>query len=192
MKQFTILAFTLWTSVLLGQDLGKGIHKGQKHPFTICYFTYTDSKIEVEYFFQKGGQIFGHIPAKRLEVNMESFETKPAYISGDDSITVFVKADHYLIRRKGSDNIKVYKSIDTESEITTLRNRNALFSFSQNLYAEYKTTPNFDQQRFWDKLHSYNLDNFVKLDNEEFTKRLDQTRNDIKKNGYNKVYKTWR
>jgi hypothetical protein len=182
MRQITILAFTLWTSVLLGQDLGKGIHKGQKLPFTICYFTYTDSKIEVEYFFQKGEQIFGHIPAKTLQINMESFSTKPAYKSKDDSITVFVKSDYYLIKRKGSDNIKVYRSSDKESEITTLRNRNRLFSFSQNLYDEYKTTPNFNQKRFWDKLHSYNLDNFVNLDNREFNKRLGQTRDDLKTN----------
>lgn len=63
----------------------------------------------------------------------------------------------------------------------TLRNRNRLFSFSQKLYNEYKVRPNFDQQKFWDKLHSYDLDKYISLDNEKFNAKLDKTRADLKK-----------
>ncbi|MCE2786816.1 MAG: hypothetical protein ACK44P_09930 [Bacteroidota bacterium] len=66
MRQILLIATILWTTNSFGQTLEEGIYKGQKMPFTICYLTYTDSTIEVEYFFQKGGQIFGHIPAKKL------------------------------------------------------------------------------------------------------------------------------
>ncbi|MBK7853940.1 MAG: hypothetical protein IPJ79_02680 [Bacteroidetes bacterium] len=177
-----LIATILWTTTSFGQTLEKGIYKGQKLPFTICYLTYSDSTIEVEYFFQKGGQIFGHIPAKKLEIGIESFATKPAFKSQDDSIMVFIKTDHYLIKRKGSDKVKVYKSADTQRTITTLRNRNILFSFSQRLFDEYKVKPDFDQQKFWDKLHSYNLDRYITLDNEKFNAKLDETRADLKKN----------
>ncbi len=182
MRQLLLIATILWTTTSFGQTLGKGIYKGQKLPFTICYLTYSDSTIEVEYFFQKGGQIFGHIPATKLEIGMESFATKPAFKSQDDSIMVFIKRDHFLIKRKGLDKVKVYKSADTQTTITTLRNRNKLFSFSQKLYDEYKVRPDFDQQKFWDKLHSYDLDKYITLDNDKFNKKLDETRADLKKN----------
>src|SRR5690606_17876558 len=106
MRHILLIATILWTTTSVGQTLGKGIYKGQKMPFTICYLTYTDSTLEVEYFFQKGGQIFGHIPA----IKLESFATKPAFKSQDDSLKVFIKTDHFLIKRKGSDKVKVYKS----------------------------------------------------------------------------------
>ena len=182
MRQIFLIATILWATTSVGQALEKGIYKGQKLLFTICYLTYTDSTIEVEYFFQKGGQIFGHIPSKKLQINMESFATKPAFKSQDDSITVFIKTDHFLIKRKGSDKVRVYKSADTQTTITTLRNRNRLFSFSQGLFDEYKVKPNFDQQKFWDKLHSYDLDKYVTLDNENFNSKLNETRDDFKKN----------
>jgi hypothetical protein len=182
MRQIFLIAAILWTTISVGQTLEKGVYKGQKLPFTICYLTYTDSTIVVEYFFQKGGQIFGHIPAKKLEMGMESFVTKPAFKSQDDSITVFVKTDHYLIKRKGSYNVKVYKSADTQTAITTLRNRNRLFSFSQGLFDEYNVRPNFDEQKFWTKLHSYDLDKYITLDNEKFNTKLNETRADLKKN----------
>ena len=182
MRQILLISTILWTTISVGQTLGKGIYKGQKLPFTICYLTYTDSTLEVEYFFQKGGQIFGHIPAKKLEIGMESFPTRPALKSQDDSITIFIKTDHFLIKLKGSDNIKVYKSADTQTTIATLRNRNRLFSFSQRLFDEYKVRPNFDQQNFWDKFDSYQLDKYVTLDNEKFNAILDETLADFKKN----------
>jgi len=182
MRQIILILAFFGTTISFGQTLGKGIYKGQKLPFTICFLTYTDSIIEVEYFFQKGGQIFGHIPAKKLEIEMESIATKPAFKSQDDSITVFIKTDHFLIKRKGSDKVKVYKSADTKTAITTLRNRNRLFSFSQRLFDEYKVRPNFDEQKFWAKLHSYDLDKHVTLDNEIFNTKLNETREDFKKN----------
>jgi hypothetical protein len=182
MRQILLIGTILWTTISVGQTLEKGIYKGQKLPFIICYLTYTDSTLEVEYFFQKGGQIFGHIPAKKLEMGMESFATKPTFKSQDDSITVFIKTDYYLIKRKGSDKVKVYKSADTQTTITTLRNKNRLFSFSQKLFDEYKVRPNFDEQKFWTKLHSYDLDKYITLDNEKFNTKLDETRADLKKN----------
>jgi ABC-type transport system involved in cytochrome bd biosynthesis fused ATPase/permease subunit len=113
---------------------------------------------------------------------MESFATKPAFKSNDDSITVFIKADHFLIKHKGSGKVKVYKSADTQTTITTLRNRNRLFSFSQRLFDEYKVKPNFDEQKLWTKLRSYDLDKYITLDNEKFNAKLDETRADLKKN----------
>ncbi len=182
MRQILLISAILWTTNLVGQTLGKGVYKGQKLPSIICYLSYTDSTIEVEYFFQKGEQIFGHIPAKKLEMVMESFATKPALKSHYDSITVFIKIDHILIKRKGSDKVKVYKSADTQTAITSLRNRNRLFSFSQKLFDEYKVRPNFDEQKFWSKLHSYDLDKYITLDNEKFNAKLNETRADISKN----------
>jgi hypothetical protein len=182
MRHILLLLTILWGTTSVGQTLGKGIYKGQKLPFTICYLSYTDSTIEVEYFFQKGGQIFGHIPAKKLEIGMESFATKPAFKSQDDSIMAYIKADHFLVKRKGSDKVKVYNSADTQATITTLRNRNRLFSFSQKLYDEHKVRPNFDQQKFWDKLHSYELDKYISLDSEKFNAKLNETRADLNKN----------
>lgn len=113
---------------------------------------------------------------------MESFATKPAFKSQDDSINVFIKTDQFLIKHKGSDKVKVYISADTHTTITTLRNRNRLFSFSQRLFDEYKVKPNFDEQKFWDKLHSYDLDKYINLDNEIFNKKLDETYADLNKN----------
>jgi len=184
MRQIFFIVTLLWVTTSIGQTLEKGNYKGQKLPFTICYLTYSDSTIEVEYFFQKGGQIFGHIPAKKLQIGMESFASKPVFKSLDDSIMVFIKKDHFLIKRKGSGKVKVYKTADTHTIIETLRNRNRLFLFSQRLFDEYKTIPNFDKQKFWDKYNSYNLDKYIGLDNEKFNKKLDETRDDFKK--------TWR
>lgn len=144
--------------------------------------TYTDSTIEVEYFSQKGGQIFGHIPAKKLQIGIESFATKPAFKSQDDSIMVFIKKDHFLIKRKGSDKVKVYKSTNNQTTIRTLQNRNRLFYFSQKLYDEYKVRQNFDQQKFWDKFHSYHLEDYITLDNEKFNAKLNETRANLEKN----------
>ena len=70
MRQLVLIALVFWTTTIFGQDLGKGTYRGQKLPFIICYLTYNDSTIEVEYFFQKGGQIFGHIQTKKLEMGM--------------------------------------------------------------------------------------------------------------------------
>lgn len=181
MRQIFLIATIFLTTTLVGQTLSNGIYKGKKLPFAICYFTFTDSTIEVEYFFEKGRQIFRHIPAKKLEIGMESFATKPVFKSEDDSITVFFKIDHFIIKRKGLGKVKVYKSVDTQKTITTLRNRNKLFSFSQILFEEYKVRPNFDEQKFWDKLHSFNLDKYISLDNEKFNTKLDETRNAFKK-----------
>ena len=182
MRQPLVIIFFLWTAAIFGQTLEKGIFKGEKLPFTICYLTYSDSTIEVEYFAQKGGQIFGHTPSKKLEMGMESFATKPIFKSIDDSISVYLKSDHYLIKRKGSDKIKVYKSKDSQTEISTLRNRNRLFTFSQSLYNEFEVRPNFDKQKFWDKLNSYGLDKYVYLGNFEFNRKLNETKDDFKKN----------
>ena len=182
MRQIIITAAILWTSFAIGQTLEKGIYKGQKLPFTICYLTYCDSTIEVEYFFQKGGQILGHVPAKKIQIGMESIAIKQAFKSQDDSLTILIKTDHFLVKRKGSDKVKVYKSVDTHATITALRNRNKLFSFSQLLYDEYKIKPNFDEQKFWDKLHSYNLEKYLTLENEKFNRKLDETLVEIKKN----------
>ena len=179
-RNIFIIIFLLSATTSFGQNLEKGIYKGKKLPFTICYLTHTNSTIEVEYFFEKGGQIFGHIPAKKLEIASSS--TKPALKSQDDSIKVFIRSDHFLIKRKGLGKAKVYKSTDTKQTVVTLRNQNRLYSVSQNLYNEYQLRPNFDQQRFWDKLHSYNLDEYIILNNEKFNAKIEETVAEMKKN----------
>lgn len=177
-----LISILLWTNALLGQTSEKGIYRGQKTSLFICYLTYNDSTIEVEYFNQKGGQIFGHIPAKKLVYNMESSPTRPMFKTTDDSIHVYSKKNYYKVESEKMGKIKVYKTADTQADISTIRNRNKLFRFSQNLYDEFKVKPNFDQQQFWDKLKSYELDKYVTLDNKEFNRKLDETREDITKN----------
>jgi len=182
MRLILLLASFIWTTTSVGQSLKKGIYKGQKFPFTICYLSLTDSTIEVEYFFQKSGQIFGHLPVKKLKLGTEHFSKKASLKSLDDSIKVFAKADYFLIKRKGFGRIKVHKSVETETTIAILRNRNRLFSFSHDLYDEFKVKPDFDQQKFTNKFGSYKLDEYLNLDSAEFNKKLDETRDDIIKN----------
>lgn len=177
-----LISILLWTSILLGQTPEKGIYRGQKTSLFICYLTYNDSTIEVEYFNYKAGQIFGHLPAKKLVYNMESSPTRPIFKTTDDSICVYSKKNYYKVDSKNMGKIKVYKTTDTQSDISTLRNRNKLFRFSHDLYDEFKVKPNFDDQQFWNKLHSYELDKYLKLDNKEFINKLKETRDDIKKN----------
>lgn len=181
--KFLIYLFFFFSTVSLkAQTIGKGVYHGQNLPFEICYFTYNDSTIEVEYFFQKGGQIFGHIPPEKLERGLDSFSSKPIFKSVDDSIMISNRPDHYLIKRKGSGKIKVYKSNDEEIDIITLRNRNRLFAFSHSLYNELNTRDGFDEQKFWNKFNSYQLKQFLKSNPLEFNKKLEEVRIDIKNN----------
>ena len=181
MKQIVPIIFVLMISInLFGQDLGKGVYMGKGLPFTICYLTYSDSIVEVEYFYEKGSQIFGQTVVKELEYGMESFSTKPIFLSQDDSIKVFVKSDYFLVKREGHEKIKVYKSSDTEVDIRTLRNRNKLFSFSQKLFKENSERPNFESQKFWDELNSYGLDNETRLTEKQFEEKLSQAEIKIK------------
>ena len=176
----TIAAFLTVTLNVFGQNLEKGIYMGKGLPFTICYLTYSDSILKVEYFYEKGGQIFGHSPAKRLEYGMESFSTKPIFISKDDSINVYAKTEYFLIIREGHEKIKVYKSKDTNDDIQTLRNRHKLFSVAQNLYRVNKDRANFDSQKFWDEFNSYNLDEQTKLTENQFDEKLKEAEIKIK------------
>ncbi len=181
MNKIFLIATLLCATSCLGQTLGKGIYLGNKSPFTICYLSYTNSTIEVEYFYQKGGQIFGHKPAKKLEVVMESFSSKPEFKSKDDSIMVFNKSDHYLIKNKGTVNVKVYKSSDdiNQTSITTLRNRYRLFLFSQKLFDECKVKLNYDDKKFHDFLNSYELEKYIAIDNDKFIEKLNETSADF-------------
>ncbi len=160
--------------------MDKGIYVGKELPFTICYLTYTDSIIEVEYFYEKGGQVFGHSMAKNLEVGIKSFSTKPILLSPDDSVKVFVKSDHYLVIREGHEKIKVYKSNDTNNKIRTLRNRHKLFSVAQKLHRENKDRANFDSQKFWEKFNSYGLENETALPENQFDEKLKEAELKIK------------
>ena len=181
MKQILTNLFFLTVSIsLFGQNLEKGIYVGKGHPNTICYLTYSDSIIEVEYFYEKGSQVFGHTSAKKLEYGMESFSTKPIFVSKDDSIKVFMKSDHYLVKREGYEKIKVYKSSSTPADIRILRNRNTLFSFSQKLYNENRNQANFESQKFWNEFNSYGLENKTNLSEIQFDKKLMEAETKIK------------
>lgn len=181
MRQILILAFLFTVSFgVFGQGLDKGIYVGKGFPYTICYLTYTDSIIEVEYFYEKGSQIFGHSVAKKLEFGMESFSTKPIFLSPDDSVKVFIKSNHYLVKREGHEKIKVYKSSETKDDIQTLRNRNKLFSFAQKLHRDNKDRANFESPKFWDEFNSYGLDNEIGLTEVQFNVKLKEAEIKIK------------
>ncbi|MBL4561853.1 MAG: hypothetical protein JKX79_12810 [Labilibaculum sp.] len=182
MKAFTLSLFIILSLNSFGQSFEKGIYRGNKLPFEVCYFTYTDSIIEVEYFYEKAGEIFGHIPSKKLVLGMESFATKPAYISSDDSLTVYFKKDHFLIKRLGFGKIKVCNIKSQKSEIRNLRNKNRLFVFSHELHKELKLKPRFDDKAFWEKLHSYGLEKETLLEENEFSEKIVNVREEMKKN----------
>ena len=44
MKQITLILLLFLTISSIGQNLEKGIYRGQKLPFSICYLTYNDLK----------------------------------------------------------------------------------------------------------------------------------------------------
>ncbi|MEQ1732380.1 MAG: hypothetical protein ABL940_01840 [Bacteroidia bacterium] len=182
MRYLFLVVTILWVTISPGQTLDKGIYKGQKLPFLICYLTYADSVIEVEYFCQKGQQIFGHIPAKRIQIGFKSFASKQTFKAQDGSITVRSKEDRFLIISKVTGKVRMYKSEDTQTSIIILRNRNKLFSFSQNLWKEHSVKLNFDNEKFWAKLNSYHLDTYLSLDNEKFNTKLDEIRTDFNEN----------
>ncbi|MFL5729434.1 MAG: hypothetical protein ACJ75J_08090 [Cytophagaceae bacterium] len=140
----------------------------------------------MEYFYRKGGQIFTHIPAKRLIFNMESSPTRPVFKSADDSISVFFKSDHFLIKRKnrgknGAEKFKVYKSTKTARDITVLRNKHSLFLFTHSLYEEFKGKAGFDSQQFHKKLETYEIEKYLTLENTAFKDKLTQWKDDFRK-----------
>jgi len=188
MRQIASVIFFLMIIKSYGQTLDKGIYRGQKLPFEICYMTCNDSIIEVEYFFQKSGHIFGHLPSEKLLINMESFSTKPVYKSPDDSVLVYLKSDCYLIKRKGSGKIKVFKTTDTRKDIYTLRNRYNLFRFSQDLHNEFKLRDGFNDKEFWENLNSYGLEKYTTIDSIDFNLKLMQTKDEILKTSANMPY----
>jgi len=181
-RQIALVLFFLMMIKSYGQTLDKGIYRGQKLPFEICYMTCNDSTIEVEYFYQKSGQIFGHVPSEKLLINMESFSTKPVYKSTDNSVLVYLKTDCYLIKRKGSAKIKVFKTTDSKTDIYTLRNRYNLYRFSQDLHNEFKLRDGFNDKEFWDNFKSYELEKFTTIDPIDFNIKLMQTKDEILKN----------
>lgn len=183
MKQILTFIFSVWVSLtLFSQDAAKGIYVGQGLPFTICYLTYTDSVLEVEYFYEKASQVFAHTPAKKLAFGMESFSTKPIFVSKDDSIHVFTKKGYYLVKRKGREKMKVFKTTQTVDDIRVLKNRCRLHSYSQRLFRENKGRPNFDTQQFWNQLHSFHLDEQTTLSEEKFEQKLQEITFQLKKN----------
>lgn len=110
-------------------QVGKGIYQGQNEPFKRCYLTYTDSIVEIEYFYLKGGQIFGHTPAKKLI----KADNGHIFKSHDDSIKVSQKDKILLVRTKGcSGKIKLYPSSVSSKEIDELRKRNREFRTYQD------------------------------------------------------------
>ncbi|AMM51131.1 hypothetical protein TH61_07975 [Rufibacter sp. DG15C] len=142
----------------------------------ICYFTQTDSVLEVEYFYEKGGHIFGHLPAKQLQPTAATSSRKPAFTSLDHRIKIFREKDYYLIKRKGGPRMKVYKTLETAADIAVVRNRNRLFALSHKLHKELIDTPGFEEQSFWKKWNSFNLQEQVTLDNAAFSKKLEAAR----------------
>lgn len=123
MKLFLITLLTLSSSVLFAQSSNYRIYKGQSTSLFVCYLTISDSTIEVEYFNEKGGHIFGHLPAKKLIPGDESYSSKPVYRSSDNTVLVYRKKKGFLIKNKHFGNMKVFKSGSSKAEIKLLRSR---------------------------------------------------------------------
>ncbi|MFC5271322.1 hypothetical protein [Adhaeribacter terreus] len=177
----------LLMAILLGlpgisfaQAFGKGIYKGQKLPFEICYLTYNDSTIQVEYFYQKSGQIFDYIPAKKLVHGLESSSTKPTYKSTDDSILVFAKKDYYLVKRKGFGKVKVYKSDESIKDVNKLRNRCKLHRFNWANFRYLKSHLSIEEHLIWEKVHSLDLKKYLDLSEVEFDKKLTEAEKNVR------------
>ncbi len=183
MKQLLFITGIFLNLISIGQITEKGIYKGRRFPFTICYFTNNDSTIEVEYFFMKASQIFDREPPKKLIPTNAQSSRKPVFKSADDSITVFSKKTHYLVKSKAkSYKVKLYKSNDTFPMIIRMRNENSLYRFYQNLYREYNKRPDFDQTCLNEEFQSYELYKYIStLDEKEFNKKIEAAYEDIKK-----------
>ena len=154
----------------------QGIYKGENHPFIICHFTNTDSLIEVEYFYKKGSPLFSHSAPKKLANRLNSHKNFQTLASADDSIKVYLKDDHYLIKRIGCEKMKVYKTGETRNAFISLRNKAKLHQFTQKLHQNNKTNSNYKSQELWDKIHSYELEKQTHLTEAEFQKKLDEVR----------------
>jgi len=176
MKIQLFICLILSVTAAFGQTLENGIYRGQRYPFTICYLTYSDSIVEIEFFAQKTGKVFLHTEVKRLEWGMESFSLKPIFKSSDDSILVFAKKDYFLIKRKKQSNLKVYKTNDSQSDISRLRKKYKLHKFYNNLNNERKKTSDVNDIDFWNKVHSFKLENELDLKEIEFDLKLNEVR----------------
>ena len=127
MSKYLLVLFLFANSILFGQNMEHGIYKGQKTQLFICYLTISDTTIEVEYFNEKGGHIFGHFPAKKLVIAYDSVATKAIFKSTDGKVLVYKKKNCYLIKNKEFGNMKVYKTYETRKEIELLRARHDEF-----------------------------------------------------------------
>ncbi|MEO8210117.1 MAG: hypothetical protein ABI840_06120 [bacterium] len=182
MKLQLSFVLILISTALLGQWPKNGIYIGSKLPFASCYTTVNDSVIEVEYFFKKSGLIFDHFPPKRINVITDTKSKKQILKSEDDSLTIKIKSDYLLVKKKNVFNIKVYKSsVASFNEIENLRNQHSLYSFSHNLHTELSRLSGFNSQLYWDKLRSYELENKLNLSEAEFNEKLKETGKMIKK-----------
>jgi hypothetical protein len=117
MRQKLTVILLLIICSAIGQT-GNGLYRGQKL-FEICYVNVTDTTAEIEYFYQKGRQIFAHRPAEKLVLTKTGFRTQ------DDSIKV-IRADKFLVvkTKRHAGKLKLYPSTHQFSDINELRIRN--------------------------------------------------------------------
>jgi hypothetical protein len=93
------------------------IYRGQKL-LDICYLVVEDSSAEIEFFQEKGGQIFAHFPPIKL------VKEKNRFLSADGSLEVLEKPSFFLVKAKGRTNkIRLYLSTQKISDIEDLRQR---------------------------------------------------------------------
>lgn len=126
MRQSLAIILLLTLKITCGQ-VRDVIYRGQKFPFEICYITIADTTAEIEFFYEKGGQIFGHRLAEKL------FETKTGFKTKNDSISV-IRADKYLVvkSKSHSGKIKLYQTTQQLINIYELRRRNSVFKHYQD------------------------------------------------------------
>ena len=178
----TILILLLFTSLIVnGQPIKKGLYKGWGMTIATCYLNYSDTLINFEYFQQKGCQIFGHFPAVKLNLTLESSNKKPFLISEDSTIKVYIKKDYFVVKDKNHGKAKVYLSNETQKEIDILRNRNSICVFNNKITKELQNNDYYrlnyiNDSIFYSKLHQYNLNNFTNIKTTEFDVKLEEIR----------------
>ncbi len=123
MKNFTLILFLLTVMNVQSQNLKNGIYEGTKFPFTICYVTYKDSIIEVEYFAKKASTFFDRTPAVTLKIPGLPPPRNLLLVTKNDSLKVTFKEKYLVVRDKEIGKIKVYKSELTEADIANLRKK---------------------------------------------------------------------
>jgi hypothetical protein len=127
--KFKMICLSFSFSLCVFSQRNVQMYRGIKLPFKICYLIIHDTIAEIEFFYTKGGQIFGHIPAKKLIKTVDGSLFK----SSDDSLKVYRQNKYFLVKASGhSGKIKLLPSTHDINDISELRERNKTFRSYQD------------------------------------------------------------